>query len=109
MREHRISTRVAWSLALMLGYTSLLFGMMVALGWTVGFALAVPSKAHAWMTGQGRALPIEPPLIGLGLGAVGRLVARLAREPVARFAVAGMVFSGLALVLAMLSMVACMK
>jgi hypothetical protein len=93
----------------MLGYTSFLFGMMVALGWTLGFALVVPTKAHAWMTGQGVALPIEPPLISLGLGVVSLLVARLTREPVARYSVAGMVFSGLALVLALLSMVACMS
>jgi len=107
MTTHRISTRFAWLLALLLGYSSLLFGMMVALGWALAFTLAVPTKAHAWMTGRGLALPVEPPLIGLALGLLGLLAARWSREPVARFSVAGIVFSGLSLALAILSIVAC--
>jgi hypothetical protein len=59
------------------------------------------------MTGQGLALPIGPPLIGLALGAVGLLAARWSHEPVARFSVMGLLFSALSLVLAILSIVAC--
>jgi hypothetical protein len=106
MREPRLFARAAWWLALLLGQTSLVFGFMVALGWMLAFTLIVPTKAHAWMTGQGLALPVEAPLIGLGLGILGLLVGRLSCEPVARFSVAGIVFSVLALVLAVLSIVA---
>ena len=106
MREQRLGTRAAWWLALMLGQTSLVFGFMVALGWMLAFTLIVPTKAHAWMTGRGLALPLEPPLIGLGMGILGLLAARWSREPVARYSVAGMVFSALALVLAVLTIVA---
>ena len=59
------------------------------------------------MTGQGVGLPIEPPLIGLAIGALGLLVARWSREPVARYSVAGMFFNALSLVLSILSIVAC--
>jgi hypothetical protein len=106
---HPVLSRAAWWLALLLGQTSLLFGFMVALGWTLAFALIVPTKAHAWMTGQGMALPLEPPLIGLTLGGLGLLAAHWSRghEPVAKFSVAGIVFSTLAMGLAMISIVAC--
>jgi hypothetical protein len=59
------------------------------------------------MTGRGLALPVEPPLIGLGLGLIGLLAARWSHEPVARFSVAGLIFSALSLTLAILSIVAC--
>ena len=107
MRSYHFVTRAAWWLALLLGQASLLFGVMIALAWTLAFALFLPTKAHAWMTGQGAGLLIEPPLIGLAIGALGLLVARWSREPVARFSVAGMVFNALSLVLAVLSLVAC--
>jgi hypothetical protein len=106
MRTHRLMTRAAWFLALFLGQASLLIGLMTALAWALAFAVFVPTKAHAWMTGQGAGLLIEPPLIGLAIGTLGLLVARWSREPVARFSVAGMLFNGLALVLAVLSIVA---
>jgi len=86
---------------------SLLFGMMVALSWGLAFAVFLPTKANSWMTGQGVSLPIEPPLIGLAIGALGLLAARWSREPIARFSVAGMIFNALSLVLAILSIVAC--
>jgi hypothetical protein len=107
MREHRYLTRAAWWIAFLLGQTSLLFGVMVALGWTLAFAVILPMKADAWMTGRGLCLPIAPPLIGLAIGALGLLVSRWSREPVARFSVAGMLFSALSLALALLSIVAC--
>src|SRR5437868_3985913 len=107
MRTHRISTKAGWLVALVLGHTSLLFGMMLALGWTLAFAVIVPTKANAWMTGRGLALPVEPPLIGLALGVLGLLASRWSHEPVARFSVAGLVFSALSLALALVSIVAC--
>src|SRR5690242_10524687 len=107
MREHRLLSRAAWWVALLLGQTSLLFGMMVALGWTLAFAVFVPTKANAWMSGQGVGLPLEPPLIGLAIGALGLLAARWSREPIAGFSIAGIIFSALSLVLAVLSIVAC--
>ena len=107
MRTHRILKQAAWWLALLLGQSSLLFGMMIALAWTLTFALFLPTKANAWMTGQGIGLPIEPPLIGLAIGALGLLMARWSREPVARYSVAGMLFNALSLALAIVSIVAC--
>jgi len=107
MRTHRFLSRAAWCLALLLGQMSLLFGLMVALSWTLAFAVFLPTKANSWMTGHGVGLPIEPPLIGLAIGALGLLAARWSREPVARFSVAGMLFNTLSLVLAILSIVAC--
>ncbi len=107
MRTHRFLTRAAWFVALMLGQMSLLFGMMVALSWALALTVILPTKANSWMTGHGVSLPIEPPLIGLAIGALGLLAARWSREPVARFSVAGMLFNALSLVLAILSIVAC--
>jgi hypothetical protein len=107
MRVQRISSQIVWMLALLLGHTALIFGMVLALSWTLAFALIVPTKANAWMTGRGLALPIEPPLIGLGLALIGLLAARWSHEPVARFSVAGLIFSALSLTLALLSIVAC--
>jgi hypothetical protein len=100
-------SRAAWWLALLLGQASLLFGVMIALAWTLALALMLPTKAHAWMTGEGVGLLIEPPLIGLAIGMLGLLAARWSREPVARFSVAGMLFNALSLVLAVLSVIAC--
>jgi hypothetical protein len=99
-------TRAAWWVALLLGQASLLFGVMIALAWTLAFALVMPTAANAWMTGHGVGLLIQPPLIGLAIGALGLLVARWSHEPVARFSVAGMLFNSLSLLLAVLSIVA---
>jgi hypothetical protein len=107
MRENRLVSRAAWWLALLLGHASLLFGMMVALGWTLAFALILSPHHGAWMSGPRLSLPIEPPLIGLAIGALGLLLARLSREPVARFSVAGMIFNALSLGLALLSIAVC--
>jgi hypothetical protein len=106
MRTQRFMGRAAWLTALLLGQTSMLLGVMLALGWTLAFALIMPTKSHAWMTGRGLGLPIEPPLIGLALGTLGLLVSRWSREPVARFSVAGMIFNALSLALAILSIIA---
>jgi hypothetical protein len=107
MRDNRILARTAWWLSLFLGQASLLFGMMIALGWTLAFALILPQKGNAWMAGPRIWLPIEPPLIGLAIGALGFLIARWSHEPVARFSVAGMIFNTLSLALALLSIAAC--
>src|SRR5262249_39119901 len=106
MRGHPLVNRTAWFLGLLLGQTSLLFGLMVALGWLLAFPLIVPTKADAWMTGRGLALPIAPPLIGLVLGLLGLIASRRSHEPIARFSVAGMIFSSVALILAALSILA---
>jgi hypothetical protein len=103
MRENRLVSKAAWGLALLFGQASLLYGLMVALGWTLGFALIVTPHRVAWMHGARLSLPIEPPLIGLAIGAVGLILAHWSREPVARYSVAGMVFNALSLGLALLS------
>jgi hypothetical protein len=107
MRANRLISRTAWCLALLLGQASLLFGLMVTLGWTLALALILSPHASAWTTGVRLSLPIEPPLIGLAIGALGLVIARWSREPVARFSVAGMLFNALSLGLALLSIVAC--
>src|SRR4051812_24953383 len=101
--NNRFLSGAAWWLALLLGQASLLFGMMVALGWTLAFALLLPQKGNAWMSGHPMGLPIEPPLIGLAIGSLGLLAARWSREPIARFSVAGLIFNALSLALAILS------
>jgi hypothetical protein len=104
--QNRFLANAAWGLALLLGHASMLLGMMVALAWMLAFAILLPQKGNGWMDGQPLSLPIEPPLIGLGIGAMGLLVARWSREPVARFSIAGLVFNALSLALAILSIVA---
>jgi len=91
----------------LLGQASLLLGLMIAVGWTLAFALILPHRASALMTGSRLGLPIEPPLIGLAIGALGLVVARWSRQPVARFSVAGMIFNTLSLALAVLSIAVC--
>jgi len=108
MRGHnRLLSNAAWWLALLLGQASLLFGIMVALGWTLAFTLILPQKGNGWMSSQPMGLPIEPPLIGLAIGILGLVVARWSREPIARFSVAGLIFNALSLALAFLSIAAC--
>jgi hypothetical protein len=107
MREQRLVTRAAWWVSLMLGQASLLFGMMIALGWTLAFALILPQRGAPLIAGPGLGLPLMPPLIGLAIGALGLMIARWSHQPVARFSVAGMVFNALSLALAFLSIAVC--
>jgi hypothetical protein len=107
MRDNRLISRAAWWVSLLLGQASLLFGLMIALGWTLAFALILPQKGNGWMGGGGFGLPVEPPLIGLAIGAIGLLVSRFSREPIARFSIAGLIFNALSLALAILSIMAC--
>src|SRR5262249_39400525 len=107
--QNRFLSSAAWWVSLVLGHASLLLGMMVALAWTLAFAILLPQKGNGWMNGHALGLPIEPPLIGLGIGAVGLLVARWSRQPVARFSIAGLIFNALSLALAILSIVACSR
>jgi hypothetical protein len=107
MRTNRLMNRAAWSLSLLLGQASVLLGLMLALAWMFAFAMVLP-KVNGWSAAPRSMLPIEPPLIGLALGAAALWVARWSNEPIARYAVAGMIFNaiplGLALLLAALRM-----
>ena len=105
-RTLRAGTSALW-VALLLGQASLLFGMMVTLGWCLAFALILPHRGSALMTGPRLGLPLEPPLIGLAIGVLGLVVSRWSRQPVARFYVMGMIFNALSLLLAILSIAAC--
>jgi hypothetical protein len=71
---------------------------MVGLGWTFAFVVIFPQQRAA----AHGALPIEPPLIGLALGAVGLLLSRFCQEPIARFSVAGLIANTVPLILALL-------
>jgi hypothetical protein len=107
MREQRLENKTAWFVALFLGQASLLFGIMVAFGWTLAFALILPQRGAPAVAGHPLGLPIEPPLVGLAIGALGLIISRWSHQPVARFSVAGMIFNALSLALAMLSIAAC--
>jgi hypothetical protein len=107
MRTNRLLNQAAWSLSLLLGQASVLLGLMLAMGWMLAFAVVLP-KANGWSAAPGSMLPIEPPLIGLALGAAALWVARWSNEPIARYGVAGMIFNaiplGLVLLLAVVRM-----
>lgn len=96
MRAERLLPNTVWFLALLLGQASLLLGLMIALGWAFAFVLIFPKGA----SGHG-ALPIEPPLIGLALGAIGLALARCSSEPIARYSVAGLILNAVPLILAL--------
>jgi hypothetical protein len=101
MRTNRFATSAAWYLSFLLGQASVLLGLMLAVGWMFAFALILP-KGNGWGTAPHAMLPIEPPLIGLALGAVGLWLARWSREPIARYAVAGLIFNAIPLALVLL-------
>ncbi len=49
MRTERLMPKAAWFFSLLLGQASVLLGLMVALGWSVAFALLVPQHgAGGW-------------------------------------------------------------
>jgi hypothetical protein len=79
----------------LLGRASVLLGVTLAVAWTCAFA-AIVAQQH----GPRLELPVEPPLIGLLLGLAGWLIARSARQPIGRYALAGVLFNALPLALA---------
>ncbi len=102
MRTDRLIPKTAFFCSLVLGHASVLLGLMLALGWAFAFVLIVPQRASHWATAPHVGLPVEPPLIGLGLGCLGLLVARYFHQPVARFSVAGLILNAVPLALAVL-------
>jgi len=105
MRTERLVPNTAWFVSLLLGQASVLLGLMVALGWAFAFVLIVPQKSAGWAAGPHSLLPIEPPLIGLALGAAGLWLAHRFRQPVARFSVAGLIINTVPLILAIVLLV----
>src|SRR5512133_1869121 len=93
MDKGRIWNKAAWGLSLLLGQVSALLGVMLTLGYLFAFALVLPNKAAHWSSGPRGSFYIEPPLIGLALGALGLLIARWGRVRVARFSVAGLILN----------------
>jgi hypothetical protein len=81
-----------------LGRASVLLGVLFALGWSCAFA--VIAARHAG--GPQLLLPVEPPLIGLLLGLAGWLIALSAKQPIGRYALAGVLVNALPLILAAL-------
>ena len=92
----------AWGLSFVLGQASSLLGLTFALVWLFAFVVLVPPKLSGWASGPRGTLPVEPPVIGLALGALGLLLARASRGPVARYSVAGLLFNAVPLALALL-------
>jgi hypothetical protein len=105
MRTERLIPKTAWFFSLLLGQASVLLGLMVALGWAFAFALLVPQHGAGWVVGSHASLPFEPPLVGLALGGLGLLFAQCGHQPVARFAVVGLLLNTVALVLALILLV----
>lgn len=97
MRIHSMWDRTAWGLSFVLGRASVLLGVFIALAWTCAFVAIV-----ARSSGPQLVLPVEPPLLGLLLGLAGWLVARAARQPLGGYALVGVLFNALPLVLAVL-------
>ena len=100
MRAQQTLPSAAWCFSFLLGQASTLMGIMLSLGWMFAFAVVLP-RASVWTTAPRVLLPIGPPLIGLALGAAALTIACLGRAPVARYAVAGLVFNAVPLVLAL--------
>lgn len=101
MRSEQFIPKAAWFFSLLLGQASVLLGVMVGLGWAFAFALLIPHHGAGWVSGSHASLPFEPPLIGLALGGLGLLLAQCGHQPVARFAVAGLILNTVPLVLAL--------
>jgi hypothetical protein len=104
MRMERMLNNTAWGLSLVLGQASALLGLMMTVGWTLALAVVLPSKVAYW-TGPRTMLPIGPPLIGLAVGALGLVIARFSREPISRFAIAGLLLNAVPLILTVVVMV----
>ena len=95
---------ITWAVSFLLGQASILWGLMVALAYNVGFGFLLPHVGRHGATGPMTGLPLELPLIGLGLGLLGLLVARSGRQPVAGsvvgYSIAGMIINTVPLILA---------
>jgi len=100
----RFVDRTVWCLALVLGQASALWGMMITLGWAIGFVLIISSKGRMESMMQLR-LSTVPPLIGLTVAGLALIVAQKSRTSISQYAMAGLVFNaiGLALALVLLS------
>ena len=101
MRTDRWLSQTAWCLSFLLSQASVLLGLAFTVGWTLAFTLLLPSRAVGWATRPEVMLPIQPPLIGLVLGGLGLLIARFGEQKIAGYAVAGLVFNAVPLVLAL--------
>jgi hypothetical protein len=90
MRTERLLKTSAWCCSLLLGHASILLGLMLTLGWGLATVLALPTTAQSWSAGPRLILPVEPPLIGLLLGATGLAIAWRNCLAIRRYAVAGL-------------------
>jgi hypothetical protein len=94
-----------------LGMSSVLLGTTLALTWGFAFVIIAaslefqPAGGLPIAAGRVLRLPVEPPLVGLALGGLGWLIARLSRQPVACPSIAGLIANAVPLVLAVLLLV----
>jgi hypothetical protein len=99
-----MASKPVWNLArivaFFLGQASILWGLMVALAYNIGFAFLLPHVRRYGASATLTSLPLELPLIGLGLGALALVIARAGRQPGAGYAIAGVAINTVPLLLA---------
>ncbi|HEX8199224.1 MAG TPA: hypothetical protein VF590_01960 [Isosphaeraceae bacterium] len=89
-----------------LGMASVLLGSALALMWGLAFVVIAAHLEYVGASGgPPLRLPVELPLVGLALGALGWLIAWGSRQPVACPAIAGVIANAVPLVLAVLLLV----
>ena len=96
-----LRSKMAWGLSFLLGHASALLGLALTISWSFAFAYLTLPVMMGWAARPTDVLPIEPPVIGLALGGIGLLIARVGEQPVARYSVAGLALNAVPLVLAL--------
>jgi len=111
MRTNIIAMSPLGYVSRFLGMASALLGWSLAMMWGLAFVVIVANLEFKDPLGGSHPaeppmqLPIELPLVGLALGALGWLIARVSRQPVARPSIAGVITNAVPLVLAVLLIV----
>jgi len=85
----------------MLGQASLWMGLVLSVGWWAAFVIILPRAGAAGPGGWQPTLPLVPPTIGLGLGALGWLTSQWCGQRLGGVAGAGLILNTLLLILAL--------
>jgi hypothetical protein len=101
MMAHKTMIRSGEVISYVLGQASIWWGLMLLVGYNVGFALLLPRPGHAGTAPQLQ-LPVELPLVGLLLGALAWAFVRRQPRPFVGYAVAGLVLNAIPLAFALI-------